>query len=136
MQMHYILFMMLLMTAPGQSVEKSQRLYTLQTTQAIEFDDIDACTRARNDIEESVGKTDTVVMVSACYPKGSKEIATTELAPRAGTTVAPPDTNAKTMAIPNDQPTPAPSPTTSPSPTTNSNKPQIKHFKTFGGAKQ
>jgi len=126
--MHYILFMMLLTTAPGQSLAKPKRVYAFQTTQAIEFDDIDACTIARNDIEESIRKTDTVVMVSTCYPKGSDEAAATEPAPK----VMIPDQNAAPMAAPNNRPTPTPSPT----PDNKKRPPPIKHFGTFGGRQQ
>ena len=71
--MHYILFMILLTTAPGQSTPKPKRLYTVQTTQAIEFDTLEACKFAHDDIERSISQTDTVVMVSACYRKGGGE---------------------------------------------------------------
>jgi hypothetical protein len=128
--MHYILFMMLLTTAPGQSIAKSKRVYALQTTQAIEFEDIDACTIARNDIEESISKTDTVVMVSTCYPKGSNEAAATALGPK----VTIPDHNATPMAVPNSPPTPTPTP--SPTPDSNKKPPLIRHFNTFGGRQQ
>jgi len=71
--MQYILFMILLTTAPGQSTPKPKRLYALQATQAIEFDTKEACIFAHDDIERSVSETDTVVIVSACYQKGGGE---------------------------------------------------------------
>ena len=70
--MHYILFMILLTTAPGQSTPKPKRLYAMQATQAIEFDTREACIFAHDDIERSINETDTVVMVSACYQKGGE----------------------------------------------------------------
>jgi hypothetical protein len=68
--MQYILFMMFLITLPGQSIPKEKRLFTLQTTQSIEFDSADACTVARNSIADSVAITDTILLVSSCLPKG------------------------------------------------------------------
>jgi hypothetical protein len=73
--MHYILFMILLITPPGQSIPKSKRVYNLQTTQAIEFDTQDACIAAHDEIKSSIEITDTIALVSSCLPKGGQPAA-------------------------------------------------------------
>src|SRR4051794_30303659 len=97
--MHYILFMMLLITPPGQSQPKDERLYTLQTTQAIEFASLDACSAAHEDIKRSIRQTDTIVMVSSCLPKGAEPLQTSEEAKPdkgiAGGPTVPPSDGAK-----------------------------------------
>jgi hypothetical protein len=80
--MKYILFMILLVTPPGQSIPKKDRVYALQTTQTIEFDSPDACTIAQDEIRASLGITDTIIMVSRCLRKGDEpSVETTEQKP-------------------------------------------------------
>jgi hypothetical protein len=71
--------MIFLITTPGQSVPKAKRAYTLQTTQSIEFDDVDACKTAREAINESIKITDTIALVSKCLPKSSTSPATAHI---------------------------------------------------------
>jgi hypothetical protein len=68
--MQYILFMMFLITPPGQSIPKDKRIFLLQSTQSVEFDSSDACIVARDSIADSVAITDTILLVSSCLPKG------------------------------------------------------------------
>jgi hypothetical protein len=75
--MKYILFMILLVTPPGQSIPKKDRVYALQTTQTIEFDSPDACSIAQEEIKASLGITDTIIMVSRCLRKGDEPSAET-----------------------------------------------------------
>jgi len=102
--MHYILFMMLLITPPGQSQPKEERLYTLQTTQAIEFTSLDACSAAHDEIKRSVRQTDTIVMVSSCLAKGAEQSQVSEEAKPdkgiAGGPTVPPTDGAKPNAVP------------------------------------
>ena len=73
--MPYILFMMFLITAPGQTIPKDKRLYTLQSTHSMEFDSPQACAVARDSIAESVAITGTILLVSSCLPKGDVQAA-------------------------------------------------------------
>lgn len=69
--MTYVLFLMFLITPPGQNIPKPDRLYTLQSTQSVEFDLPEACVNAQLSIAESVKVTDTILLVSSCLPKGT-----------------------------------------------------------------
>ena len=74
--MPYILFMMFMITPPGQSVPKERRLFTLQSIQSIEFESPDACTVARNSIADSIAITDTILLVSSCLAEGRAKLET------------------------------------------------------------
>ncbi|MET4260005.1 hypothetical protein ABIC09_004965 [Bradyrhizobium sp. S3.12.5] len=70
--MKYILFMILLVTSPGQSIPKKERVYALQSMQTVEFDSPDACKTAQGEIKASLDITDTIIMVSRCLRKGDE----------------------------------------------------------------
>ena len=65
----WILYIMLFVAAPGPHMAENKKIWALQSSTAMEFENSGLCEQAYNDILTSVSNTDTVTARAWCFPK-------------------------------------------------------------------
>lgn len=69
--MKYVLFLMFFVTPPGSPQPEAKKIWTLQSTAAMEFESEQTCISSGKDIRDSLRATDTLTVRGWCLPKGA-----------------------------------------------------------------